>query len=48
VPPHLADSDNYPCHIGDVVSEIETPAAILIKMCEDAPEFFGAYYLFEE
>ncbi|WP_136809593.1 hypothetical protein [Desulfosediminicola flagellatus] len=32
----------------DVVSEIDKPEAVLIEMYEEAPEFFGAFYLFEE
>lgn len=32
----------------DVVCEIDNPSAILIMMYEEAPEFFGAYYLFDE
>lgn len=32
----------------DVISESDNPKAILIKIYEGAPSFFGAYFLFEE
>jgi|GEM_PF-6678043 len=33
--------------LDDVISDLDRPKAILIKMYEDAPSFFGSYFLFE-
>lgn len=40
----LADESSW----DEIISEIDNSKAILIKMYEGAPGFFGAYYLFEE
>jgi hypothetical protein len=32
----------------EVISSLDNPKAILIKMYDGAPSFFGAYYLFVE
>jgi hypothetical protein len=40
----IADESSW----DDAISDIDKPKAILIKMYEDAPSFFGAYFLFEK